>query len=814
MQEYASDDDRTIKDGVDVGSLDDVDLSTLESVTERIRLRGWQFADTDALMEYLTSQADGVPLECQLLVSAVASQTLWEGNGGNDPENRPKDRKGAQRLFVAQRGDDDRGNTVANLVTNRWPTALLEELRRSPPGQPGKDLRLSIVESGLSFIRRAFVIDTDKKLGKLKSMQGMDWLDFADRVHAWAMSSSGMDRLAKAAGETLQHLKDMASSTSDGDAATRKTESAPASSADSAASAEAVDATPIVDSLTEAADRAKEERRRQMKSRLARGAMVQQATVTATTAATTNIDAVRSLPSTATAASTAATTGKKVPKGNNRRGRRARPPRTNGNGRAANVGPTRTDEPRRGADAPGDGGPHGPTPQDRSWDNAIPSTEDHRTNWDPRDHVNGGDIVALSSSSYPHEDRGVGNYTWGDGGAPGPTPPIRSWDNGIPSMGGHTANWREAEADLHRGRPPAMDGWASSSSVTDPMNGIPPPDRIPLSSQVDRAWSQEPESARGWPPHHRANEIGRYEAEAAPYGAFGNGERDAPYDRPAPPRPRTDHIVVSDHHGSSMANLGGSTGGRGYPRVVTNVGAAEPGMPARGYLPVLNNQSEDWARGVQPDPGRPFYPADHEDGRGKRPWGDDSTESTSVRYENGGFRDFKRNRHEEQHPPPRRAEEVARSDGGFNDGRGRGRGRGLEMTQPAWMTKLRNQAEGPVGGFPIHDALHSADGAGRWRGDASEHGYGGSHQHYAGSTSTNSDYSSAPKGGSGRGRHQTKPAWMTRQEGPTGLGGGGPPGATPPVSVVPAAPSDAGAGRGRGRGRTLPAWMTAQGQQA
>jgi hypothetical protein len=63
-----------------------------------------------------------------------------------------------------------------------------------------------------------------------------------------------------------------------------------------------------------------------------------------------------------------------------------------------------------------------------------------------------------------------------------------------------------------------------------------------------------------------------------------------------------------------------------------------------------------------------------------------------------------------------------------------------------------------------------------------------------------------PPSGGGRGRHQTQPAWMTRnnnqQQQQSGPG--------PDRSEGP--PSEGGAGRGRGRGLTLPAWMTQQQQ--
>lgn len=143
------------------------------------------------------------------------------------------------------------------------------------------------------------------------------------------------------------------------------------------------------------------------------------------------------------------------------------------------------------------------------------------------------------------------------------------------------------------------------------------------------------------------------------------------------------------------------------------------------------------------------------------------------------------------------------------------------MTKPAWMTEAGGQTStGPVGGYNTPGSSSggaafadagSMDGGGRGRGrhqtapawmtrdqqDSNSGGVNGpppTHQHSA----------PVPSGGGGRGRHQTQPAWMTQQQ-----GGGGPTG-RPGDSI---GSIGEGAGRGRGRGLTLPAWVTQQQQQ-
>jgi hypothetical protein len=160
-------------------------------------------------------------------------------------------------------------------------------------------------------------------------------------------------------------------------------------------------------------------------------------------------------------------------------------------------------------------------------------------------------------------------------------------------------------------------------------------------------------------------------------------------------------------------------------------------------------------------------------------------------------------------------------------GGGRGRGRGMDMTKPAWMTESTGpNGAGPTGALsndfvgpssnsngPAFSETGAFGGEGRGRGrhqtapawmtrDQPDPSIG------SGPPPLGNSQLPPPPSGGGRGVHQTQPAWMTQQQqqqqhqdGPTGR----------PEDALGSA--GGGAGRGRGRGLTLPAWVTQQQQQ-
>ncbi len=702
-------------------------------------------------------------LEFKCLVSSVAANSC-------EIYKSKEETKKCQDFFKS-RDKTDKSKHLANFVSNLWLKESIKAVRAS------KDeiMHRQLLESGLRFIRSAFVIDNTKKLTVLKEKQNIDWQILVDHI----LKLSKNTPLGEAATATKEHFLSFLS------AATKPEDT--------------VALPPLRKTSIKDIDAKKREERMAKLKRTVQATSIRRTSSTASKGESSSQIASSwgHTPTTAPSPAPGATWGKSpaaAPASAGTWGQSSAPApapsATWGKPPVAAPAPASTwGEPSIATNVPAPSSTWGESPATTS---SAPATWGQPAVTAPAPTTWGEPSAAAPAPStwgQPQASVAAPASTWGQPQASAPAP-ASTWGQPPASAPAPPATWGQPPASAPAppatwGQPPASApapaaSWGQSSTTSSASTSawgnsgqIPDPPRIVNPKLVGKEWAKRP-GGRFLPNDSMSKDFSRNDPTSTYGPSSGSQSSQGPpssttathgYSRPDPSEP---HAASSSTYDQRSAWSGGS-GWTSTQSSTSDVGGAR-GSGAWG-----NSSSNNVATSHdnQTDAGGGSY----------------GPESSSQQDD---YDDYRKRRQESSNgngnKRPRNDRNFVAQDSNPPTGAGRGRGRG--QTLPAWMTQGQdNQDSGDVpssyndrpSGMESRsfDNRPSRDSSGRGR---------------------------------GRGRDVNIPAWMTG-------GGDGPQASTssrheqapPPLSSAPAGGgfADPGpGGSGRGRGRTLPAWMT------
>lgn len=725
-----------------------------------------------------TSPKKVLTLELKWLVGAVATNSC-------DRYELDQDAKKCQGLFRSK-DKSDKTKHLANYVSNLWMKESIQAakgtlIHLSPSEREGIPLNMHvrIIQVGLRFVQKAFVIDNAKKLAVLKEKQGIDWETTASEVYNFGMTT-GINLLSHEASQAQRHFKKM-----------EKAAAPPEENSTLRASAQ-LTAPPLLSrktSLQDVAAKKREERMANLKRKAQATSLRRTSSTTTETTSAAPGNSWGSQPSDSQPAGSwgkSTTSSSRVPVPTPVSAPAPAPTTSGGWGQDSRSVPTPATggwgKPTSQAPTPAPGGwgkpaSQAPIPAPGGWGGDPRSSEAPAPGgWggDPRSNASSWVESNSNAASTGNVGGWAGKQEIGGGG--GGDLNRREWETGDGNSGARGANhqssseWDSGNGRRERQAPvPQESSWgnqetSASSDYESRSQYNDQPQRQPQQyheRQVDHSYPPQDQYQ-----HQRPSVSNDFGARSSS-GGWGNSS--SANDVAASSHDnQTDRGRDGDYRGGG-GNQGGWGGGSGW-------GTGGSGGGRGGIEP------------QQPPP---------------------AVQATSQADDYKNFQRNKRRQEKQNRKPPKRSRKdrggSQRDTAPAGGGSGRGRGRGANLNLPAWMTE---------GGGNPDPGPQSARDANFPNPDASTGGVDGALQPQQPYPLQRNEGPPMEGGGFGRGRGRganvNLPAWMTAN-------GGGPQRANGNPFEPPETRGGNGSGgfqdvgeggNGRGRGRTLPAWMT------